>query len=213
MQESSRMFADLLALIGYLCDRLAGSRTRAKELRTLRERLVGHDLPGDVGLAEWRLAMQMRHLRLELGVRFGKVESCGCCAERAGAGAWPGGHCCSGRTEELFTDDELAALRLSGTTPRQLIPAHGSHRGCSFRSVRGCSLASSYRPCLCVTYACRDLERELRQRSDGPQITALREELRRTFERFVQARRERRDTESFRELEATLLAKPTLGQD
>src|SRR5262249_35227729 len=96
-----------------------------------------------------------------------------------------GGHCCSGRTEEIFSDAEVASLRLSGTTAGRLSPPPPSdHAGCAFRGPSGCSLEPEDRPSLCVGYICQELKAELQRLDNGPKIKALAAELRSTFERF-----------------------------
>lgn len=98
-------------------------------------------------------------------------------------GRWSGGHCCGGRTEEIFTDAELSALRLSGTTPARLtLPPPSDHAGCAFRGPERCSLEPEDRPVICAAYICRDLEAELRGRGVFGPIKALRAELRAAFE-------------------------------
>lgn len=119
---------------------------------------------------------------------------------KAQPAAWEGGHCCSGPTRNLFTDEELAALRLSGTTPGLLRPPRGPHAGCAFRGLLGCSLDAADRPCLCVRYTCRELETELERRSLRSAVSKLKRELGTVFDRFVQARRARLEQEDLAEL-------------
>lgn len=103
-------------------------------------------------------------------------------------GHWDGGHCCGGNSENLFTNDELAALKLAGTTAGKLSPPHSDLAGCVFRGPTGCSLSVDDRPNICVRYLCRTLERELLARGDKPEIVALAQELKETFEEFVKLR-------------------------
>jgi hypothetical protein len=119
--------------------------------------------------------------------------------DRNGAG-WPGGHCCSGPTRNLFTDEELAALRLSGTTPGVLRLPRGAHSGCAFRGPLGCSLEAAHRPSLCVRYTCRDLEAELGRGSSRSAVRDLQRQLAAAFDRFVQARHGRLERETLAEL-------------
>jgi len=105
----------------------------------------------------------------------------------------------------LFSEQELAALRLAATTPGDLRPPRGDHRGCAFRGPSGCSLAVAHRPTVCVGYACRELLAELRRRGDGPTIARLQDELQRVFQRFVAARAARLEQTLFDELKAGLL--------
>src|SRR5664280_2257676 len=187
----------------YIFDRLTGPRTRTGELHDVRRRLVEQAARGVASPAEEQLALRLRLLREELAARVGQVEACGHCV-RPRSASWPGGHCCSGHTQNLFTDHELAALKLSGTTPDQLNPPRTEHAGCAFRGPRGCSLETAHRPCLCISYMCRELQSELDQRGDGPAIARLREELRVGFERFLELRKERLAANHFAELSASL---------
>jgi hypothetical protein len=85
----------------------------------------------------------------------------------------------------VFTDDELAVLKLSGTTSSKLTPPRGDFAGCAFRGPVGCSLEPGDRPTLCVRFVCMELERELRQSGDLPKIRALQRELSETFARLT----------------------------
>lgn len=117
---------------------------------------------------------------------LGDVRSCSGCARGRSLphGRWNGGQCCGGRTEDIFTDDELGALRLSGTTPERLAPPRSDHAGCAFRGPEGCSLDVADRPNLCVRYVCRELERELAESGALPRVKKLAAQLGRTFTRF-----------------------------
>jgi hypothetical protein len=181
----------------YVFDRLSGPGARADEIRDVRRRLVEQDGPGVAGVDEKKIALELRRLREELGARVGLVEACASCA-RPRSERWPGGACCSGHTRDLFTDDELAALRLSGTTPSRLRAPRTPHAGCAFRGARGCSLAVAHRPCQCVRYMCRELGRELDRRGDDRGSARLQEELRVGFERFVELQDERAALGAFR---------------
>ena len=100
-------------------------------------------------------------------------------------GRWKGGFCCGGRTEGVFDGDEVAALALGGTRPRDLrIPA-GDHAGCAFRGPEGCSLDARDWPNLCVRFACRELEDELREDGNWARVRDLTRRLETTFARFV----------------------------
>jgi hypothetical protein len=61
--------------------------------------------------------MQIRSLKVRLAAATGAVSSCGRCAIGTPwpGGAYDGGHCCSGRTEDLFGEGEVAALAQAGT--------------------------------------------------------------------------------------------------
>jgi hypothetical protein len=197
------MLARVFSSVRYLFDRLRGPRTRAEELCDVRRRLAEQAGPGVASHAEQQLALQLRTLREELVARFATVQACARCVQPRSA-SWPGGHCCSGHTQALFTDDELAALRLAGTTAAQLRAPHERHAGCVFRGPQGCSLTAAHRPCLCVRYTCRELQSELDRRGDGLATARLQEEIRVRFERFVKLRNERLEANLFAELQASL---------
>ena len=189
--------------VRHFFDRLRGPRTWADDLYDVRRRLAEQADPDVASQAEVQLALELRLLRERLVALFGTVQACARCVQPRSA-SWPGGHCCSGHTQALFTDDELAALRLAGTTTAQLKAPHASRAGCVFRGPQGCSLTAAHRPCLCVRYTCRDLQSELDRRGDGPTCALLQEELRVRFERFVELRNERLDASLFAELQASL---------
>ncbi len=182
----------MLIAAQHLVDRLRQPRRRADDLRDVRRRLAV--LPGadEAGAEQLALALELRSLRERLIVALGAVDACSSCA--AGHplpfGRWAGGHCCGGRTATLFTDDELAALKLAGTTPARLRAPEADVAGCAFRGPTGCSLGPRDRPNLCTRYLCRDLEREIKQRGDLAPIAGLQEQIRVRFERFVALREE-----------------------
>ncbi|MGE5787081.1 MAG: hypothetical protein ACM3ZE_20980, partial [Myxococcales bacterium] len=92
----------------------------------------------------------------------------------------------NGSTAWLFTNDELVALRLSGTKRRHLSARCTPTMGCAFRSRAGCTLPPRHRPNICVRYTCRELEAELAARGDRARIAALQAKLRGTFDEFCQ---------------------------
>lgn len=183
----------MLITAQHLLDRLRYPRSRADEVASLRRRLAGAPGPDEVSAEEIALAEEMRRLREELSLALAGVISCGGCAHGHPLphGRWRGGHCCGTRTALVYTDDEVAALRLSGTTPGRLIPPRGDHAGCAFRGSEGCSLEVADRPNLCVRFVCMELEGELRERGDLRAIKALGAALARAFERFRALRGER----------------------
>ena len=183
----------MLITVQHLLDRLRHPRSRADEVASLRRRLAGAPGPDEVSAEEIALAMEMRRLREELSLALAGVTSCGGCAHGHPLphGRWRGGHCCGTRTALVYTDDEVAALRLSGTTPARLIPPQGDHAGCAFRGPEGCSLEVADRPGICVRFVCMELEGELRERGDLRAIKALGAALARAFERFRALRAER----------------------
>ena len=92
------------------------------------------------------------------------------------------------KTEDAFNDDEIAALRLSGSLPRDLRLPRGEHAGCAFRGPTGCSSASKTSQSLCVRYLCPDLFREVYGRGDGAKIEALCDEMEAVYLRFIKLR-------------------------
>jgi hypothetical protein len=88
----------------------------------------------------------------------------------------------------VFDDDEVAALALAGTKPRDLGGLRGDHAGCAFRGPHGCSLDARDRPNVCVRFACRELEAEMRADGRWDRARALTRQLDETFRRFVRAR-------------------------
>jgi hypothetical protein len=174
----------------HLVDRARHPRQRARELLELRRRLehLSDGCEADPAMRE--LAAAMRRLREQLSAAFVHVQSCSGCARGHPLpfGHFPGGHCCGGRTHEIFSDDELAALQMGGTTSGDFRAPRSELAGCVFRGASGCTLRAADRPTLCVRFTCRELERELAGREDGPKIAALQAELGALFRRFVAAR-------------------------
>jgi hypothetical protein len=184
----------MLLAARHLVDRKRQPRTRADELLRLRERLVAQRAPEDATDEELALARDLARLRVELTseLEARQPRSCSGCARGRSLphGRWNGGHCCGAPTFDLFTDDELASLRLAGTTPARLAPPPPGtdHAGCAFRGPDGCSLAPVDRPNLCVRFLCRELEAEL-ARSDvsNQRLKSLARELSAAFRRFEDA--------------------------
>ena len=174
----------------YLVDRLRHPQSRAEEVAALRRRfVVAARAPRH---AEVEVAADLRRLREQLSGAFAGVLSCSRCARGHPLphGRYPGGHCCGTGTTHVFTDEEVAALRLSGTTPRRLVTPTGDHSGCAFRGTHGCSLDVADRPNICVRYICLELERELRARGDLRSIRALCVTLAKGFDRLRDVRAE-----------------------
>lgn len=174
----------------HLVDRLRHPAARADQLRALRLRLERQRSATDASHEERALAGELRELRERLSRAVGSVRSCSGCAvgHPEPFGHWAGGHCCGGRTEEIFSDAELAALALAGTTPGRLSPPRAEVAGCVFRGPSGCSLPVRDRPNVCVSHLCRELLAELAEREDRREIAALKAELVRSFERFARLR-------------------------
>ncbi len=172
-----------------LVRRLRQPRSRTIEVTAVRRRIdaARREPASDDAVA---LARELRALRVEVLAAFEGVHGCGGCGRGRSLphGRWDGGFCCGGRTEGVFEDDEVAALALGGTRPRDLRPPSGDHAGCAFRGPTGCSLHAHDRPNLCVRFACRELEAELRARGLWDGVRALTRRLEATFARFVKAR-------------------------
>jgi hypothetical protein len=176
-----------------LVDRVRHGAARADDLARLRRRFADADGPGEAGVAEVEAARELVALRARMLAAIGPVESCGRCAKGHPEphGHWQGGHCCGTTTANVYGDDEVASLALTGTTAWRLRPPEGDFAGCSFRGPTGCSLDVADRPSLCVRYLCRDLEAELRDRGDLPEIKAIAREMVEAFARFSRAREAR----------------------
>jgi hypothetical protein len=198
------MLAGVFILIQYIFDRLLGPSTRADALYCVRLRLSGQDGPSAASPEEVQSAMKLRVLRKKITATLGFVESCSRCAKTESP-IRSGGHCCGGCTEDLFTDDESAALALSGTRPSHLKPPGTGVGGCVFRGPLSCSIAPDHRPSLCARYMCFELLREIDQRGDGFEIDRLQEELRAEFDHFVYLRKARLDAQLLEEMKAGLL--------
>jgi hypothetical protein len=170
-----------------LLDRLRHPRSRADDLAALRARFAAQPSRREAGDAALTSARRLRVLRREMSDALGEVDACHGCARGhpLPAGRWRGGHCCSGSTLTIWSQEECAALELAGTDPARLAPPRGDHAGCAFRGERGCSLEPEDRPTLCLRYACSTLIRELRARSDGAAIGRLAAELDREQRRFA----------------------------
>ncbi|MFT3771382.1 MAG: hypothetical protein QM820_38705 [Minicystis sp.] len=177
----------MLIAARHLVDRLRHPRSRADEVAALRRRFARGERASAEEIA---LAAELRRLREALSTALANVESCSRCARGHPLphGRWDGGHCCGTETTKVFTDDEVAALRLAGTTPSRLDPPRGDHAGCAFRGPAGCSLAVADRPNICVRFVCLELEGELRERGDLRAIKAIAAEMNKAFERFRKLR-------------------------
>lgn len=136
------------------------------------------------------LARELRALRPQVLAAFAGAGACSGCGRGRPLphGRWDGGFCCGGATAGVFDDDEVSALALGGTRPRHLRAPAGEQAGCAFRGPTGCSLDAVDRPSLCVRFACRELEAELRASGDWERVRAVTRKLEQTFARFVRAR-------------------------
>ena len=184
-----RYAAGVLIPVRDLVRRLRQPRSRTLEVATVRRRI--EDVRGEFASDDVvALARELRTLRAEVLAAFDGVHACGGCGRGRSLphGRWDGGFCCGGRTEGVFDDHEVAALALGGTRPRDLQPPGDDHAGCAFRGPTGCSLHAHDRPNLCVRFACRELEAELRASGDWARVRDLTRRLEQTFARFVRAR-------------------------
>lgn len=184
---SSRLV--LLLPVRDLVRRWRAPRSRGADVDAVRRR-IGAALADGGSDDAVRLARELRELRPLVSEAFGRVRACSTCARGRPEphGHWRGGFCCGGATEGVFSPDEVAALALGGTRPRDLRPPPGDHAGCAFRGAEGCSLDPVDRPNLCVRFACRELEAELRDDGEWQRVRELTKRLETTFARFVSAR-------------------------
>jgi hypothetical protein len=182
-------------VIGRVRARCAPPRALADLRRRLREQ------PGtwQVGAEEARLALELRRRREGVARLWDGVQVCASCAvgKAPPHGRFAGGYCCGGATEEIFTDDELGALRLSGTRPRDLRGSATPDAGCLFRGPTGCVLPPTHRADKCLRHICRELAAELHHRRSLGEAEAQCEELHRVHERFVAVRAARLEEELF----------------
>jgi len=176
--------------------RLRQPKTRADELAALRVRLRA-ERQAEPSAEERAAALEVRRLKRALADATGAVTSCSECGKGMPppGGAFAGGHCCSGRTEDLFNGDEVAMLAQCGTRPADLVAPRTEHAGCAFRAPTHCTLTVEDRPALCARYACNDLRRELFDlgRLDG--LEALEAQLDDAYRRFSKLRASRLDDE------------------
>jgi hypothetical protein len=170
-----------------LVDRLRHPRSRADELAGLGRRFAAAPSPEIAGAEAVALALEMRALRVELSAALAGATGCTRCSRGhpLPAGRWDGGHCCSGRTEQIFTEVEVAAISLAGTNFLRLAAPRSDHAGCAFRGPTGCSLDPADRANICVRYVCVDLERELRDDGRWSEVRRLRAALAKAFARFT----------------------------
>jgi hypothetical protein len=169
-----------------LVDRLRYPRTRADELAALRARFRAQPSRHEASEEQRALADELRALRVKMAELLASVTSCSGCAKGHPLphGRWQGGHCCGGRTLDIFQPSEVAALALGGTRPSALPVPKSDHAGCVYRGPEGCSLEPADRPSLCVRFLCLELKNELRARDDWRAIAETAAALRDTFRRF-----------------------------
>lgn len=170
-----------------LLDRMRHPRSRADELAALRARF--HAQPGRAVTTEREIALcdELRALRRTASDALSSmgVSACSGCARGHPAphGRWAGGHCCGGRTLDIWSAEQVRTLKIAGTRANNLEPPRSDHAGCVFRGPEGCSLAAEDRPTLCVRYVCMALRREITERDDFAPLMAI-------FKRMAEVERE-----------------------
>lgn len=185
----------------YILDRVRHVRSRADDLAGLRRNIVARAGRRPVPAQEVSDAAELLRLRQTVSAALGRCDCCATCAEGYPPphGHFQGGYCCGGGTENVYSHDEIAALRLSGTRPRHLTAPRGDHAGCIFRGELGCSLPPAHRPSICVSHLCPELSRELVARGDLDRIEALCEQMHTLFRRFMADRGRRLADEALEE--------------
>jgi hypothetical protein len=184
----------VLVAIDRLLARVHQVPSRAAELAELKQRLrAEREAVPDAD--ERATALRIRALKDEIARAIAQPACCTSCADGlpAPGGTYAGGHCCSGRTPDIFVDDEVGALAQSGT--RALAAPRDLHAGCAFRGPTGCSLAPADRATLCLRFVCDELRRELHRHGRLDEVEQLIAELDRQYARFSQLRRARLDRE------------------
>lgn len=186
----------------HFTDRVFHPRSRALEVSRLRHRMATLHKPRRLGRTEQGIGLRLRRRREEISARLVSAKSCSSCAKGAPEpnGRWDGGFCCAGNTEDLFDDDELAALMAGGTSNRCLTLPRCAHAGCAFRGPTGCSLPAGDRPTRCVAHICDELWCELARRKLMEPIERLVEDLLTDFKRFTALRSQRLEQEWLQEL-------------
>ncbi len=159
-------------------------------LRRLRKALRQVRDSGRLSERECDLVLRLRVSRERIAEEAGVLEACAQCATSypLPASTWAGGYCCSGRTEALFDEIELATLGGASTRPRHLRPPRSPAAGCIFRGAEGCSLLPRHRPNKCLRYLCRDAQRELHARGALELVEALCRDNEHQFEQFARVR-------------------------
>lgn len=150
----------------------AGLRRLRAEERAIRRRLAA--LPRGERRRLRALALELVSLRERILVLTAEPSCCARCAAPTpwGGEALPGGLCCSGTSEAIFTPVELAPLVLAGRAPGDHAIAP-TRAGCLFRGEAGCALPAGSRPSLCLGHLCRELAAELHGRGVIAELLAL----------------------------------------
>lgn len=170
-----------------LLDRMRHPRSRADELAALRARFRAQPGRAEATDREIELCDELRALRSAASDALGGLATSACrgCARGhpGPPGRWPGGHCCGGRTLEIWSADEVRTLKVAGGRASSLEPPRSEHAGCAFRGPEGCSLPPEDRPTICVRYVCTDLRREITEHPEGAGLMTI-------LKRIAQAQRE-----------------------
>lgn len=163
---------------------------KGRELRQLRQGLRRVCADRRLGDDERALSRILRASRERIARELGQLQVCSRCAAAypLPASTWDGGYCCSGRTDALFDELELAALGQAGTRPRHMRPPRSAAAGCIFRGPTGCSLPPKHRPNICLRYLCTGAQRELHARGILAQVEALCQENEQQFAYYARCR-------------------------
>ena len=186
----------MLNLIRYWFDQLKYEPSQAKELLSLRQHITKCKKE-TFDTQEQILAKEMLQLRREITTLLNEQPNTACstCAKRhpLPTSLWNGGLCCSGKTANLFSDDEVASLVASKIRKIVLTPPSNKQAGCLFRGATGCSLSPDFRPNICIYYMCRDLSKELSLNNRFKTIHQKGEQLQKKFQEFQETRKTRQD--------------------
>lgn len=167
-------------------------RARVAELGRLFARFEAQPGPMFADPSVRAVAERLVHLKRLLSEAFGQVQSCSGCGRGCvpPAGTFEGGRCCGTATLDVFTQEEVRAMKLAGIEPPSEPAQDGAERsGCLFRGRAGCSLAPAQRPARCLVYVCHELRIEIEETERYAYIQRLRAELEDTFERFEELSR------------------------
>jgi len=184
----------MLIAVERLLLKLRQPASRAGDLIELHRRLRA-EVSSAPDSEEPVLAAQILEQKTRVSAELAAVTSCGSCAtgQPFPIGHFAGGACCSGVTNDLFDDNELAALVHAGTRVSDLEAPRTDHAGCAFRDDRGCTLELAHRPARCVHYVCNTLRRELHTLGRLDTIERELAELDRRVQRFRAVRSARVD--------------------
>ena len=166
---------------------LSQLRRRLEESR--RSRMSGSERP---------LVERVRAARDALATVIGPATACSRCQVQCSIAPEvtdkPGGLCCEGAVQDVFSPEEIHLLAALGCRARDLqLPARPREKGCLFRGEAGCSLPASARPSICVHYICRDLMAELAERGVAARAADLQSELERAMKDYLRAWQSQRE--------------------